>query len=103
MNEELKIEEVTLMSKLKECIFQFNKEMEALIVKQKQENRKNMIMNSPNCYWSTIISSSEQIEEGITNQSVVGRVKLDSIKMEQLLRRQPKLNNVSFSLYKFVF
>ena len=34
-------------------------------------------------YWSTPIGSLEWIEEGITNQSVVGRVKLDSAKTEQ--------------------
>ena len=53
----------------------------------------------------------EHIVEGITNQSVVSRVKLDSTKMEQLLGRQPKLSNVSFShflvfffvSFKFVF
>ena len=45
MHEELKIEEVTPMSKVGECIFQLNKEMEATIVKQKEENLKNMIVN----------------------------------------------------------
>ena len=45
MHEELKIEEVTPMSKMEECIFQLNKEMEATIVKQKEENLKNMIVN----------------------------------------------------------
>ena len=45
MHEELKIEEVTPMSKVEECIFKLNKEMEATIVKQKEENLKNMIVN----------------------------------------------------------
>ena len=38
------------------------------------------------------IASLERMEEGITNQSIVGRVKLDSTKTEQLLRRQSKHN-----------
>ena len=33
--------------------------------------------------------------------SVVGRVKLDSKKMEQLLGRQPKLNKFPFPFYIF--
>ena len=45
MHEELKIEEVTPMSKVEECIFQLNKEMKATILKQKEENLKNMIVN----------------------------------------------------------
>ena len=45
MHEELKIEEVTPMSKVEERIFQLNKEMEATIVKQKEENLKNMIVS----------------------------------------------------------
>ena len=45
MHEELKIEEVTPMSKVEECICQLNKEMKATIVKQKEENLKNMIVN----------------------------------------------------------
>ena len=45
MHKELKIEDVTPMSKVEECIFQLNKEMEATIVKQKEENLKNMIVN----------------------------------------------------------
>ena len=40
MHEELKIEEVTPMSKVGECIFQLNKEMEATIVKQKKKISK---------------------------------------------------------------
>ena len=35
MHKELKIEEVTPMFKVEECIFKLNKEMEATIVKQK--------------------------------------------------------------------
>ena len=45
MHKELKIEELTPMSKVEECIFQLNKEMEATIVKQKEENLKNMVVN----------------------------------------------------------
>ena len=45
MHEELKIEEVTLISKVEEHMFQLNKEMEATIVKQKEENLKNMIVS----------------------------------------------------------
>ena len=37
MHEELKIEKVTLMSKVEECIVQLIKEIEAAIVQQKQE------------------------------------------------------------------
>ena len=39
------------------------------------------------------------MEAKITNLFVIGRVKLDSRKMEQLLGRQPKLSNVYFSLF----
>ena len=45
MHEELRIEEVNPMSKAEESIFQLNKEMEATIVKQKEENLKNVIVN----------------------------------------------------------
>ena len=45
MHEELKNEEVTLMSKVEEYIFQLNKKMDATIVKQKEENNTNMIVN----------------------------------------------------------
>ena len=45
MHEEFKFEEVTPMSKVEECIFQLNKEMEATIVKQRKKNLENMIMN----------------------------------------------------------
>ena len=38
--EDLKIEEVTPMSKVKECIVWLNNEMEDAIVKQKEENLK---------------------------------------------------------------
>ena len=44
-DKELKIEKVTPMSKVEECIFKLNKEMEATIVNQKEENLKNMIVN----------------------------------------------------------
>ena len=37
MHEELKIEEVTPMSKVEECIVQLNQEIEVTIVKQKEE------------------------------------------------------------------
>ena len=39
------------------------------------------------------------MEAKITNLSVIGIVKLDSRKMEQLLGRQPKLSNVYFSFF----
>ena len=45
IHEELKIEKVIPMSKVEECIFKLNKEMEATTVKQKEENLKNMIVN----------------------------------------------------------
>ena len=45
IHEELKIEEVTPMSKAEECIIQLNNETEAAIVKQKEEKHKNMIVN----------------------------------------------------------
>ena len=54
MHEELKIEEVTPMSKVEECIFKLNKDMEAIIVKQKEENLKIMIVND---YVSTDIGA----------------------------------------------
>ena len=41
MHEELKIEEVTPMSKVEECIVQLCKEMEATIVNKKIKNPKN--------------------------------------------------------------
>ena len=45
LHKELKIEEVTPISKVEECIVQLNKEMEATIVKQKEEKLKNIIVN----------------------------------------------------------
>ena len=45
----------------------------------------------PSFCLSTTVDSLEWMEEEITNQSVVGRVKLESKKMEQILGRQPKL------------
>ena len=44
MHEELKIEEVTPMSKVEEYIIQLNKEMEATIVTHEEKNRKNKIV-----------------------------------------------------------
>ena len=46
MDEELKIEEVTPMSKVEKCIVQLDKEMGAAIVEQKEKNLKKMIMNN---------------------------------------------------------
>ena len=91
MHEELKIEEVTPMSKVEEYVFKLNKEMEATIVTHKEKKRSWKIM-CPRCYLSISIGSQEWMEEGITNQSLVSRVKLGSTKIEQLLVRQPKCN-----------
>ena len=44
MHEELKIGEVTPMSKMEECIFQLNKELIATIVEKKKEKKNNKIM-----------------------------------------------------------
>ena len=44
MHEELKIEEVTPMSKVEEYIIQLNKEMEATIVTYKEKNKKKNIV-----------------------------------------------------------
>ena len=45
MHEELKIEEVTPISKVEECIFQLNKDGSYHCEKKKKENLKNMVVN----------------------------------------------------------
>ena len=98
MYEDFDIAKVTPMSKVVEYIIQLNKEIEATIVNKKIEKKKWC----PRCYCSTTTCSSDRMAEGITNQSVAGRVKLDFTKTKQLLGRQPKRNFLfllSFSLF----